>query len=215
MSIGLDYLRRKGLIQEFLSIPCSIFATDKFNGNRMVFTVDKSDNKHLVKKWDIYRCKSTNVLPPLEEFISENAFNDDRILQENYSILEFRHKGMPTHENSYNHPMPSEKFDLYFDGYMKNFSIHIAKKERWLWNSFLSTYHPDIILFGATIKRSLKFFGMVAENEILRDQKSIIENHYHKSWKAWGMWRKHMLDFKGPPGELFVNVQSRNCYTVI
>ena len=93
-----------------------------------------------------------------------------------------------------------EKYDLYFDNFL-TFEGHNKYKEKWLWESFLSIYYPDLLSLGLVIKRTINMYGDYASPEIMDNQKAILEFQKPKFWKYWEMWRKYMLDFKGIPGE--------------
>ena len=201
MSISIEYLTRTGLAKDLITFPCSVFLTKRQLGNRMAISIDKNKNGYSVKRWDIYECNQSQALPPMEEFLVENLFCDSRVVLSDTVILGFQHKPIPSEENSVKHPMPLVKYQNYFDKYLQNFDLHNNIKEQWLWNSFLSTYHPEMIVLGMSIKRAIGFFGSYGEKEIMREQKEIIEINFPKTWKFWSMWKKYMLEFEGIPGE--------------
>jgi hypothetical protein len=200
-SISIEYLIRTGLAKDLITFPCSVFLTKRQLGNRLVISIDKNENGYSVKRWNIYECDPSQALPPMEEHLVKDLFNDPQVILPDTVMLNFQHKSIPSEENSVKHPMPSIKYQNYFDKYLQNFDLHNIAKERWLWNSFLSIYHPQIIILGMSIKRSIGFLGSYAEKEIMQNQKDIIELHFSKTWKFWNIWKRHMLEFEGMPGE--------------
>jgi len=201
MNIVIEYLSRTGVAEGLMSTPCSIFFTYR-TGDRFVLCVNKCCNDYSVKRWNIYQCESSHALPPFEEFTTDNLFNDDRVVTSDVSILNLRHKGISTIDNCQNRPMSNEMFEKQFDHYLNDFTFHNHIKEKWLLNSFLNVYHPEIILISLNIKRNLVLFNDTRLNkEIFDCQLYVLEKKYPKSWKYWLMWRKHMLDFEGIPGE--------------
>ena len=193
-------MTRTGISKELIEFPCSIFLT-KQCGERFVLSIYKSTQTYIVKKWNIHQCDPDQALPPMEEFIVEDLFNDTQMVLPDTTILRFHHTSIPSSENATNRPMTEEKYHEYFNNYLESFVAHNNARERWLWYSFLSAYHPEIIRFGMSVKRTVGFFGSYAQKEIMQDQKMIVEIKHPKTWKYWSMWKKYMLDFKGPPGE--------------
>lgn len=199
----LEYLSRTSTIREFTTFPCSVFVTNTSNGEKIVFSIEKyKTNSFKVKKWYLSEVKLNGFLPKSETFLWEDVFEEIKNISSHLSLMKFTHKGYPARENSYNHPMSEDRFKLYYDGYMSNFSNHNMKKEYWLWNAYVSLYFPELVVIERSIKRNLRFFGELAEKEIYEDQKRSIKNKEPKKWNAWLSWKRNMLNFAGIPGEL-------------
>ena len=197
MSICLEYLTRTGLVEDLTTFPCSFFLTDRFNGRRIVICVNKPESVYSVKRWDLDLCSVEHALPPMEEY-TVYEIHDPKIIVPSTEILRFKESPIPSRENTVRRPM--EKYDLYFDNFL-TFEGHNKYKEKWLWESFLSIYYPDLLSLGLVIKRTINMYGDYASPEIMDNQKAILEFQKPKFWKYWEMWLKYMLDFKGIPGE--------------
>jgi hypothetical protein len=135
----------------------------------------------------------------MEEYDVKDIFNDPNVILADMDILRCKYSPIPSRENTARRPM--DNYIQYFNNYLTKFEEHQTFKERWLWNSFLNIYYPELIVLGMSIKRSLNMYGDYAAIEIMENQKQIIEHQYSKLWKFWNMWHRHMLDFKGIPGE--------------
>jgi len=207
MSISTEYLIRTGLIRDFAKFPCSVFFSSKNAGDRLVVSVTRRSPAFSMKTWNLQQCDPSQALPPMYEKIVDDPFEDIKSFSSEFTSLEIQHKSIPSGENSVKQPMPEDRYRLYFDGHLSNFEDHKLNKDVWLWNAFLSVYYPQLIVFGMSVKRTIGFYGKYAETEITNDQKEIVEKLHPKIWRCWMMWKKHMLDFDGPPGEfLFFSI---------
>ena len=160
--------------------------------------VNKSSNAYTAKRWNLYLCTPEQALPPMEEYKTDQI-DDPKIVLPSTELLRFRHTPIPSNENNSRRPM--ENYNDYFDNYLETFVLHNTYKEKWLWNAFLSIYQPDLIALGLAIKRSISMYGSYATPEIMENQKNILEENHPGIWKYWQLWRRHMLDFRGIPGE--------------
>ncbi len=197
MNIGVEYLARTRLVEDLITYPCSFFLANKNNGNKIIICINKDQN-YLVKQWNLYQCNASQALPPMEGW-ETSEITDTKIILPGMEILSYKHMSIPARENTTRKPM--DKYNGYFDDYLERFDLHNKYKERWLWNSFLSIYSPELVALGMEIKRNVNMYGVYAIHEIMENQKQIIEFRYPKIWKYWNLWRKHMLDFDGVPGE--------------
>lgn len=203
MNISIEYLTRTRLIEDLTTFPCSFFLNGKINFSKVAICINQSTTGYSVKRWNISECSATEALPPMEEYNVEDIFHDPHIIMPDMEILRCRYSPIPSRENTSRKPM--ENYIRYFNDYLTKFDEHQVFKERWLWNSFLNIYYPELIVLGMSIKRSLNMYGDYAALEIMENQKQIIEHQYPKLWKFWNMWHRHMLDFTGIPGEFVFN----------
>jgi len=199
MTIGIEYLIRTKIIREIATFPCSFFVTDSYF-RRIVFTIENNQNVFRVKQWNVNSCTPEQGLPPMDEFIISDL-EDPRLKVAEARILSFVQQSIPAKHNTTRRPMDYDLYKYYFDNYLNNFDDHRWHKKKWLWDSFLSIYHPELIELGLVIKRNVGMFNFSPASDILRDQEQIVSEKYIKSWRYWNLWKKYMLDFDGIPGE--------------
>lgn len=200
MNLSVEYLQRTNVIQNLMTFPCSIFLSHKQTGKKVIVCVNKNIETFFIKVWKISQSAHNQALPPFEEFEIKKISELDKEFF-NYKILDVKYCSIPSKENSHNHPMSLKLFELYFSDHLSNFKGLLKMKEDWLWYSFLDAHHPEIISLGLTMKRTLR----ISKNKFIADQKKIVFKNYYKSWKIWLLWKKHMLNFSGLPGEVGFN----------
>jgi hypothetical protein len=201
MNISLEYLQRTGVLKDIASYPCSLFLTHPYNNNKIVIVVDRRGDKFILRQWDVFACEADQILPPLKETVVENPF-EAKFIPFGYILFDCRTQSIPWRENGVTHPMKQDRYYAYFDNICQNnFIRHNEAKDRWLWAAFISIYHPELLVYSMSVKRSLNFYSSYGESEIINDQKQIVDTNFPRDWKCWNIWRRHMLDYMGVPGE--------------
>lgn len=198
MNLGLEYLIRSKLTSSFVNLPCSLFLKNEIANRKLVVTLDRKNGYYIFKHWHLNDCGTNQVLPKMEEFRSSQLINSSSVVS-GYSILKYKEEKFPIKYNSWRFPMSKELYDDFHNHFI-NSRRHARAKEEWLWHVFLSTYIPDI---------SFPRF----EFTLFNYQKTI-ERLHPKKWKIWNLWRKHMLDFPGIPGEfIFMDAYDFNFFS--
>lgn len=184
MNLGIEYLVRTGVVRNFLETPCSLFYQNK-EGDKLVVTLHKEDPGYAMRHWKVFAYGEN--LPPMEEFYTETPFDDFRV-PSGFTLLEYREEPVEDHENHWRRPMSISLYKSYCEHFL-NSNRHRRIKEVWLWRGFTKAC-------GIEFERRAHFYL-----EYLTEA-AIVEERYPDNWRRWLVWRKHMLDFQGVPGEL-------------
>jgi hypothetical protein len=193
MSLGLEYLQRKGVLKEMISYPFSLYLTNEITHEKVVLCLSRQNANYRVRKWLVSQTQEDQQLPPMEECLTPELFGEETVLS-GYQLITCRHQAIPSRENSYSHPMPKSRYNYYFNNYLTDFDRHKIAKDRWLWTAFASVYRPELIVYGMSVKRSLNFYNSYGDNEIIQDQKTIVETHYPQDWRRWKLWCGYLLN---------------------
>ena len=185
MNLGIEYLIRTGTIKDFLEAPCSLFCRTEEN-DKFVITLHEENTGYVIRHWKVFAAGKN--LPPMEEFYTEDPFEDPRIKPSGSTLLEYQEEPVEDHDNYYNRPMAISLYKSYCEHFL-NSNKHQRVKEVWLWRSF-------------TKAANIKFERRVHFYMEYLTEAAIVEEKYPDDWRRWLVWRKHMLDFQGVPGEL-------------
>lgn len=182
MNLGIEYLLRNNITENFLKEPCSLFLTSRSTKKRLVVVVDRDNIKH----WHLFECLPEQALPPM--------YNSNQVVPqgEDYKMLNYLEDPIPSQANSWRRPMPRSIYEKHFDSTLSS-RRHSSLKQLWLWDSFLKIHHPEAAMEDNVWWPSS---GLAAL------QQKFIKDKFLKSWRYWNMWKKHLLFDENIPGEL-------------
>jgi hypothetical protein len=200
MYLATEYLIRSGIAKRMLRIPCSLFLTDLVGGEKKVITIShgyRLSDRLVVKHWLVGLCRDEQVIPSLQEYLvrHESIFDDPHVILERHRLLKYKEEPVPSHLNSFNHPMLAETYNHFADQFFDS-AGHRLRRENWLWDEFVRIYFPQLI------KLCYSIFQYRHKDDAAADQRNIVRQHYQERWLYWLKWRKYLLDFEGPPAEL-------------
>lgn len=198
MTPAIEYVIRKNIVKDWLSIPCSLFLTNKNNNEKIVITISdefEKSNFFSVKHWNLETCTKDQALPGMLEFRvpKEDVFSSKYVVISGYEI-KYVPELIKVAFNHYRSPMSAELYQYLIQNTFQ--SIHHDKyRANWLWSKFKEIYLPDF-----QIKKAYIHTVFSEEDYIFTEQRYVVKNTMKKEWRYWQMWQKYL--FLQKPAEL-------------
>ncbi len=200
MHLAIEYLVRKGLIRQWMKVPCSLFTIEQGTFNKVAITINeefKPSQFYCVKHWHVSACSRSQMLPSFSEFRvpKSDVFSHESVVVPNHRLLAYHASPVPFSENLSHHPMDGKIYNHYYDNYLDTMN-HKEEKLNWLWKEFVQKYVPQLCDSKAYIP------VYKSSSEIATDQRSMVASLYSEIWQWWIKWCKYMLCIDCFPGEL-------------
>ena len=201
MTPAIEYLIRQDLIKDYLTMPFSLFLTERTTFKKMVLSVEDCFENHvLVKKWDLSSC--SNFFPNMEKFkvLKKEIFSSSHIILPGYELLKCIETPINSYVNSNRSPMSFNLYNESCEKFLSNPENNI-KREIWLWKEFVFTNakNLDFKKYADILNFHYHSNGF-KEKTFMKSEQFLIEKNMKKQWKCWLLW---IENFMFQSGELF------------
>lgn len=179
MRPSIEYLQRKGSVEDFVKFPCTILTHDKRDKlNLLPIVVHRNKKSFCIKKWMITECNPDTPLPPLSE-VEVEFVPGNEIIPSGYTPLQIEPNSFSNRRNSWRHPMSEQIYSMHFNTYLKATIGYHEVRENALWRAF---YHTYKINFPWSDSYEKDYYG-----------RSWLKEEKKSKWKVWKLWTGNML----------------------
>jgi hypothetical protein len=199
MHIVLEYILRKGRVEQLLNLPCSLFLENA--GKKLVVTLQPryATNGICVRHYPLWKITKCGMMPTFEEFVItlDEVFKHSSVIVPGYKLLEFTPQSFTSEEKQVNDlPLAAIQERQYKECLITYFSPKMMNRtrENWLWTCFDDMY----VNVGVNIGVHAGFWNYkpeVQREHIKRDKNKAI-------YKVWELWKKNLLLNSDPASEL-------------
>jgi hypothetical protein len=181
MNLGVEYFIRTGTIQNFLQVPCSLFA-EHWHGGKLIISLEKKPGRaksYRVFHYHLHKLAEDGRFPASEEHevLKEKVFESNKtVLRGEVILLSYAEQPVDNRFNRYNHPMDERAYNQFINRYLFSDS-HKLLRERWLWKAFVYLHIKAPIL----------------TRNVVSFEQDMIQKEEPEKWMLWTVWRRKFL----------------------